>query len=63
MGYIYISQKVAICSLWTVCPCLCYKESLRKKFLSKKNPCFYNNAVQNQQKEVKVNDQIILYFL
>ena len=21
MGYEYISQKVAICSLWTVCPC------------------------------------------
>ena len=21
MGYIYLSQKVAICSLWTVCPC------------------------------------------
>ena len=21
MGYIYVSQKVAICSLGTVCPC------------------------------------------
>ena len=38
MGYIYIyiyiysSQKVAICSLWTVCPCLYERSSSKNLF-------------------------------
>ena len=36
MGYIYIykyvSQKVAICSLWTVCPCLIMNYTIKDHF-------------------------------
>ena len=30
--YKYISQKVAICSLWTVCPCFLYMLLMKFKY-------------------------------